>query len=119
MKIKVSHIPEEGQTIQKDLPFGDNAKAHVKLSLSRVAGQVFISGSASTGLSHQCSRCLNDFTEDLNVELDLVYMPQEEDSETESSHEHELMADEIHTGFFINDELDLALHKNSLLIHHY
>jgi uncharacterized protein len=108
MKIKVSQIPEEGQAIQKDIPFGDKAKATIDLSLSRLAGQVFIAGSASTTLSLQCSRCLNDFTEDLSVELNLAYMPQDDEEDGEPAHEHELLADEIQTGFFIDGELDLT-----------
>jgi|Deesub1362A_J573_1020465.scaffolds.fasta_scaffold00275_38 uncharacterized protein len=118
MKILVSEIPEEGldledeETIESDT--GVFLKAKLILRVERISSEVFLKGNISTELELVCSRCLKEFISDISIPLDLTYRPIEEMTVEEK---YELSHDELDTGFYKNDELDLyEISKEQVLL---
>lgn len=106
MKIKVSEIPEDGLDIDEQalLKVNDSqAPAHMKLHVQKSGAEVLIEGGLEAELELTCSRCLKQFRKKTSMPVDLVYRPVEE-LEDES---YELEPDELDTGFYREDEIDL------------
>ena len=111
MKISIDNIPEEGLQIvdDVDIVLSDSiavSKAHIDVMLRKISDEVLVEGQVSTKLGLSCSRCLCEFERALDVELNLAYC--HEDELDDEDGEHEVGADEINTGFFSGDELDLG-----------
>jgi len=108
MKIQIPDIPEEGLEVdvEEDLRIeGISAVSPVKarLSITKVATEVMVSGDMSLELEDACSRCLKSIRQVQNLPVNVVYHPAAEIG----SEKHELHDDEMDMGFYQGDELDL------------
>jgi uncharacterized protein len=109
MKIKVSEIPEEGLDIDAEEALeaddsGAVSKARLNLRVEKSGADVFVSGKISARVSLSCSRCLKHLGRDLSVPVNLAYSP----ADAVSEEAHELSPDELNTGFYRDDEIDLG-----------
>ena len=108
MKVQVSDITDEGL----DLEFQEAVKVSVPLllpvkallRLEKVGSEVLVRGEVATRMELQCSRCLTKFPRDVDMKVDVVYHPVEELGVEEK---HEVKEDELNTGFYKGDELDI------------
>lgn len=108
MKIVVSDIPDEGLEVDLAEPLeveGGRFSGPVSASLSvrKTDREVIVSGMIRVSLERECGRCLKPFTGTLEVPVDVVYDPVDELSEER----HELHDDEMDTGFYRDDVIDL------------
>lgn len=115
MKILVSEIPDEGIDIEEEEAIGEGTgglatKAVLSLRVEKFGVEVWLRGSIKTTLGLTCGRCLRDFASDLIIPAELQYRPIEEISGPDRSGEErrELSADELDTGFYKDNELDLG-----------
>ncbi len=109
MKITVSDIPDEGlefdlkEEITSDvLKFLSPVKA--KIRVDRKESEIFIRGYLSCKIEQQCSRCLKNFEAKIETNLNVVYIPYDYMGREEH---YELKGDELETGFFKNDIIDI------------
>ncbi|MCI0468813.1 MAG: DUF177 domain-containing protein [Nitrospirae bacterium] len=113
MKIIVSEIPDEGiyiniaETIHPEsVKLLSPIKGFVKIT--KIESEVFVNGEANNVVEQQCSRCLKDFPLPIELQINAVYHPAEVSKKGEL---HRLKSDELDTGFYENDEIDI----NSML----
>lgn len=115
MKILVSEIPEEGLDLEGEEPIeheGTTApdekasvsKTRLLLRVEKVDSEVLLKGTITARLKLACSRCLSSFVKDISVPVNIAYHLADELSGEDN---HELHPDEMDTGFYRNDELDL------------
>lgn len=110
MKITVSEIPEEGLHVEEEEDIeaetsGIATRARLNVDIKRTESDVYLSGDLTATLSLLCSRCLESFSRDVTFPLELEYRPVRELGGEET---HELSRDEMDTGFYEDDELDLS-----------
>lgn len=109
MKIKVPDIPDEGLDVEEEDAFetreGVLGRTKLRARVERAGKDVFIHGEARAELTLSCSRCLRKFESGLSIPLDLAYCPDVEGADAEM---HELTADEMETGFYRDEEIDLS-----------
>lgn len=110
MKIQMSEIPEEGLDIEGEENVeaetgGAAGKAVFKLRVDKAGTEVRLRGTIETQLSLECSRCLERFDTGLSLPVDLVFVPAEDIEKVEG---RELVRDELNTGFYRENEIDLA-----------
>lgn len=119
MKITVSEIPEEGLDLEEEEPIepetaGVAEKAKLRLNIRKTDSEVLLKGEITASLRLACSRCLKDFTRDVSIPVDLAYHPLDE---LRVEEKYELRPDELNTGFYIEDEVDLKeLSKEQVLL---
>ncbi len=120
MKITVSEIEDEGLRVSFNEPIEGNSLARpmgdvkAEFFLTRKASELNISGSISGRVCLQCSRCLIEFQRDLELSVDLTYLPIEEMSTEEI---HEIGRDESEIGYYKDDEIDITdVVKEQLLL---
>ena len=109
MKILISEITDEGLDLEFEETFSSEllslfAPARVTLRVDKVAAEVLVKGEVKASLELQCSRCLRSFPRDIGVTFDVVYRPMEE---LKNDEKHEISDEELDTGFYEGDELDL------------
>lgn len=108
MKVQVSDITDEGlalefqESVKVSVPLLSPVKA--RLRLGKVGSEVLAQGEVTTRMELQCSRCLRNFPKDMDMNINVVYHPVEELSGEEK---HEVREDELDTGFYKDDELDI------------
>ena len=108
MKIQIPDIPEEGLEVDLVEELGIEGISLVspvkaRLSITRVAAEVMVSGEMSVERENVCSRCLKGFRQVQELPVNVVYHPVEEIG----AEKHELRDDEMDMGFYGGDELDL------------
>ena len=108
MKIVIPDIPEEGLTVELEETIsieGCNVSSPVKtaLTVNKTAHEVMVTGTISVALEMACSRCLKDMLHSQDLPVSVVYHPAEEIG----SDRHGLHDDEMDTGFYTGEELDL------------
>ncbi|OGW27725.1 MAG: hypothetical protein A2X59_13005 [Nitrospirae bacterium GWC2_42_7] len=108
MKILIENITDEGLIVDleenfnlEDVSLSSPVEAH--LELQRMGQEIIISGIITTVAEVQCSRCLKDFRNNMDIPMNVVYHPLK-DMLVES---HELKGDQMDTGFFSGNEIDL------------
>jgi len=119
MKILISEIPDEGldidvdETLQSDVVrLISPVKGH--LSITKTGPEVLIQGEITTSAELECSRCLKNYTSEINAPVDVIYHPAEE---LKAEGKHEIREDELETGFYSGDEFDVAeLLKEQILL---
>ncbi|GAB4389983.1 MAG: DUF177 domain-containing protein [Thermodesulfovibrionales bacterium] len=84
---------------------GPATRARLNVDIMKVDSEVHLRGDLTATLSLSCSRCLESFTRDVTIPLELEYRPLRE---LEGEETYELRADELDTGFYEDDELDLG-----------
>ncbi len=108
MKIIISEIPDEGLDLRfKETIVSDDSSflAQAQMRINREDKEVLVSGEIEADVELQCSRCLRDFKLMLNIPVDVVYNPVDE---LKSEEKYELKQDELDTGFYSGDELDIS-----------
>jgi uncharacterized protein len=119
MKITVSEIPEEGLDLEDEEPVeaetaGMAEKAKLRLNIRKAGSEVLLRGDIAAVLRLVCGRCLRDFKAEVSIPVDLAYHPVEE---LRVDERYELSPDELNTGFYKDDELDLLeLTKEQVLL---
>jgi uncharacterized protein len=109
MKILVSEIAVEGLDLEFEEPLKAESlsflsPARAALHIEKAGPEVFVEGEVTTCIELQCSRCLKNFSRDMALDVHVVYHPAEELQEYER---HEIKEDELDTGFYRGDELDV------------
>jgi len=118
MKIIISEIPQEGIDIETEEELKVeglrlSSPARFKLRVERSMAEVFIKGTIGATLELTCGRCLKDFSRDVETPIDVVYHPATE----LKAEEHELHIEELETGFYKGDEIDLdELFREQMLL---
>lgn len=111
------------QDIAPDLPVWEGIEpefagpVELDLTISATAtGQVLVRGTISAAFKRQCRRCLADVTDEVNQELNLVWVlrdefpgAEEEDAEAEGVRILELTNNELDLGPALREELILAI----------
>ena len=108
MRFIVSDIPEEGLSHDFDLPVDlkgdeDQEIAHAEIKVRSSGDRIFCDGSARMSTLLECSRCLIEYTSDLNVVFNEVYLPAPETFEED---EYELTLKASGSAYYSNDEID-------------
>ncbi|MFN3479582.1 MAG: YceD family protein [Thermodesulfovibrionales bacterium] len=114
MKILVSDIPEEGldidieEKVETEYP---RILSPVKtvLHVDKIGDEILLRGRISADVELRCSRCLKDFKKDMSIDVDVVYHSL---SELKGEEKYEIKEDELDTGFYLGDEIDV----NQLLL---
>ncbi len=108
MKIVIADIPDEGLIVDMEemLTSEDvtlSSPAVSRLSLNKVGKEVIVSGMLKAEMELQCSRCLADFRQNLDIPVNVVYHPLEDAGDER----HALKDDELNMEFYKGEELDL------------
>ncbi len=109
MKILLSDITDEGLELDFEETVESEAlkilsPARVMLRVDKVGSEVFIRGEVKTEIGLQCGRCLRNFSSGIAAGINVVYHPVEE---LKGEERHEIKGDELDTGFYKGEELDL------------
>ena len=115
MKVKLEDIPAEGLEVSfeetsftpQELGAQVSALAgavEARLRLTPAQGLVRVRGEFAARLELVCSRCLEPFSQTVTGEMELVFLPEPEDS----AEEVELDGDDMEVSFFRDNELDLS-----------
>ncbi len=109
MKIVLSEITDEGLEIDFEETFPEGplrllSPVKAKLRIDKAGAEVLARGQVSSDIELQCSRCLSKFSRPVSVEVNVVYHPVEE---LKGEEKHEIKGDELDTGFYKGDELDI------------
>lgn len=118
MKILIKDIPDDGLII--DLKeksgleeLGASSPVSARLEVRKMEKEVIVTGSIQGNLGLQCSRCLKELATDLDLPVNVVYHPVEE----LPAERYELKDDEMDTGYYEGEELDLKeLLKEQLML---
>jgi uncharacterized protein len=119
MRFIVSDIPEEGLSHDFDLPAdikgdGHQEIAHAEVKVRRSGDRIFCDGRVRMSTLLECSRCLIEYTSDLNVIFNEVYLPASETFEEDAC---ELNVKASSSAYYSNDEIDLdGLIREQLLL---
>jgi len=103
MNIKVSEIPEEGLEVDFSKRLDSlHADARVHMTLKRISSDIFISGNVDTQVPLECGRCLDTFTQEMLIPIDLAFSADFSDE----AGEFELTREDMTPGFK-DDEINL------------
>ncbi len=110
MKITVSEI-EAPLSLPVSEPVGEDSglipltPATGRIDITRTGPEVHITGHVEVTIRQVCSRCLDDFSQTVHSEFDLLYLPAEA---LRGETSHELHRDEGTVGFYRNDQIDIS-----------
>jgi len=109
MKILISEIPDEGLELTVDEALQSDAikltspvKGH--LSITKTGSEILVHGEITANAELECSRCLKHYTSEINAPVTVVYHPADE---LKAEGKHEVREDELETGFYSGDELEM------------
>lgn len=108
MKVLLSDITEDGldiefeETLETDA-FRTFSPVKAKLRVDKVSSEILVNGSIRALVEMQCSRCLNNFTNKTDININVVYHPVDE---LKGEDRHEIKDDELDTGFYRDEQLD-------------
>lgn len=117
MKIIIPDIPDEGLEIDVDESIGAEcvvspARAHLKIE--KAESEIIVTGNVMADIKLQCGRCMEDFSKQRNLPVEVVYHPIDEIRKDET---HEVRNEELDTGFYEGEELDInELIKEQILL---
>lgn len=109
MKILLSDITDEGidvefEEILEPGPFKLLSPVKAALHIDKISSEVVVRGEVKALLELQCSRCLRNFERKADLDVDVVYHPVED---LKGEERHEIKDDELDTGFYEGNELDV------------
>ena len=83
MKILISEIPDEGMELTIDEALESDVIKLVspvkgQLSIRKIMPEVVIQGEIRASAEHECSRCLKNYTSEINAPIIVTYHPAEE-----------------------------------------
>ncbi|MEW6715606.1 MAG: DUF177 domain-containing protein [Nitrospirota bacterium] len=119
MRLIISDIPQDGLYQEADLQIAvredaEKENAHVSINVHKFGKRVLIKGSAGMSSLFMCSRCLKQFYLLLSADFEEEYLPAPEVS---GAVEQELTAEEIDSGFYSGDEINIEdLIREQLLL---
>lgn len=119
MKIVISEIPDEGIDLKIDEKFETDAvkltsPVRGNLGIKKVGHEIVVQGDISAGAELECSRCLKNYTDEMNISINVMYHPVEE---LKTEGKHEIKEDELDMGFYSGDEFDpLELLKEQIVL---
>lgn len=107
MNVIVSDITEEGLEVDGEASFdiegsGAVSKGRYKLRLESRGSEVVISGGIEAVFNLSCGRCLRKIVKEIPLEVELFYRPVED-----ITGEYALSKDDLNTGFYSNDAIDI------------
>jgi uncharacterized protein len=110
MRINIYDIPEDGLHQDLDIPVSINDRtkpdrASVRITLLRFGKKILVHGSVNVTVSLPCSRCLNDFLCPVDLDFREEYTPLDD---TGLKGDQELSDDELGTGFYEGEEIDMV-----------
>ena len=97
------YTPELFRTADDTYRVAELVKLH--LDIYKTGQRFRLAGRVTTVLELPCSRCLEPFSWPVDASFDLVYNPRAMNSGEE---EREIEEEDLATGFYDNDEIDLA-----------
>ncbi|MBF0592862.1 MAG: DUF177 domain-containing protein [Nitrospirae bacterium] len=108
MIVRLKDIKDEGLVVELNMGVSlDTAKVkgpvRGNLSVDKSGDSVLINGTARLEMTLTCSRCLREFDSDLEVAINLTYMPWQDDD----LEERDLQETDMDIGFYTNDEIDI------------
>ncbi|MEW6456551.1 MAG: DUF177 domain-containing protein [Acidobacteriota bacterium] len=116
MRVNILDIPNEGLEIVQEFKFEDFmlleknsyflGPAQVKIKITKKAEKAIIEGQIFTQISLICSRCLSDYTMEINSSFNLVYYPMEQFL-SEELKEKELREKDLESLYYRNNELNI------------
>lgn len=108
MKITIADIPDEGLEIDlkektdiEDVTLFSPVSGHLRVEKS--GDEILVRGGLHAELGLRCSRCLKEFERRVDIPVSVVYHQVEETA----AGRHALRNDEMDTGFYRGEELDL------------
>ncbi|HET6515909.1 MAG TPA: DUF177 domain-containing protein [Thermodesulfovibrionales bacterium] len=109
MKILLSDITDEGLDLEfseafEAGPFKLLSPARASLHIEKFRTEVFVKGTVKASVGLECSRCLKPFSQETDLDVNVVYHPTEE---LKGEERHEIKDDELDMGFYEGDELDV------------
>lgn len=117
MKVLISDIPEEGiDAVLEEAVESETIISPIsaRLKISKIDTEVLVKGEVVAIVKLQCSRCLTDFSNKLNIPVDVVYHPIDE---LKGEEKHEIMDEELDMDFYSGEEMDLiALMKEQIIL---
>ncbi|MFQ6069577.1 MAG: DUF177 domain-containing protein [Candidatus Aminicenantales bacterium] len=112
MLILVNKLPDEGFVISRDFEFSSNElveesavfllPVHTEVKVKKIGEEVFIKGNLHTSLNLICSRCMMPYKFQVDLNFDLVYLPEELDALKE-----ELEESDMENFFYRDQRIDL------------
>ncbi len=118
-KVLLSDITEDGL----DTEFNETLETDVirmlsplkaKLRIDKVSSEILVNGNLSALVEMQCSRCLNNFSNKTDININVVYHPVEE---LKGEDRHEIKDEELDTGFYRDEQFDISeLLKEQLIL---
>jgi uncharacterized protein len=123
MEILIDDIPEEGLELsasEKDtwlvetlsgqeagaLKRGGKAKADI--NIVRCGGNLTIDGILTFASERTCDRCLEEYTEDRDLHVHVVLIPESEVDDIGDINEVELKAEDLEFGYYEGDRIDIG-----------
>ncbi|MBF0607222.1 MAG: DUF177 domain-containing protein [Magnetococcales bacterium] len=108
MIVHLKDIKEEGLVVELKAEISpDDVQVHGpvcgSLLIHRAGDGVSISGTARLEMTLTCSRCLTEFDDNLDIDINLTYMPLQD----EATEDDDLQVTDMDIGFYTNDELDI------------
>ena len=119
MKILISEIPDEGLELTIDETLESDVIKLVspvkgQLSIRKIMPEVVIQGEITASAELECSRCLKNYTSEISAPITVTYHPA---GELKAEGKRQIREDELETGFYFGDELDLTeLLKEQILL---
>ena len=108
MKLYIADIPEEGLSLnvveEKVTPDFIVSPVQASLEIRKAGTQVCVKGCMTATVKLSCSRCLEDFSREISVPVDVVYYPVKEIQGDET---YEIKTEELNMGFYSDDEIEL------------
>jgi uncharacterized protein len=117
MKIIIPDIPDEGLEIDSDESIETECvvspvRAHLKIE--KAESEIIVRGNVMADIKLQCGRCMEDFSAQRNIPVEVVYHSIDEIRKDET---HEVRNEELDTGFYEGEELDInELMKEQILL---
>lgn len=117
MKIMIADIPDEGLEIDVDETIENEffiSPVHAHLKIERADSEILVRGTVMADIKLQCGRCMENFSTEENLSVEVVYHHIDEIRKDET---HEVRSEELDTGFYEGDELDInELMKEQILL---
>jgi uncharacterized protein len=109
MKIVISEIEEEGLDIDVEERLETEyprllSPVKAAIHVDKIGDEVLLEGNIEASVELRCSRCLADFVKDMDIDVNVVYHSL---SELKGEEKYEVKEDELDTGFYLSDEIDL------------
>lgn len=109
MKVIISEIPADGVEFELTEKISSESinvlsPVHAFVRIDKKESEVIVKGVINCNVEQECSRCLNPLSMDIKSQINVVY---HSDKDIIKEGHYELKSDELDTGFYKNDILDI------------